>query len=222
MGEVWVRRIRYAYSVLTKDDDGPTSLIKSYSILKPDLGTLRSTTEPLDPDLYNATVALVARDRKATTSHIQRNLSIGYNCAARLIDRMEQEGLIGPVKAGGKREIFLPSDITPSDQSADATRPDPIRFAVVDNPPVSVSLSTSIRSEERQPSLSAAHAAGRDRRARTVSGSPLGNLDHFLIVGISGIGAVVLFSSGRWVSALVMLAWGFVAPALLTSGTSDD
>ncbi|MEM7728875.1 MAG: DNA translocase FtsK 4TM domain-containing protein [Pseudomonadota bacterium] len=58
--------------------------------------------------LFDQAVAIVASDRKASTSYIQRRLSIGYNRAADLIDRMEQEGMIGPAGSGGKREIFLP------------------------------------------------------------------------------------------------------------------
>ncbi len=57
---------------------------------------------------FDQAVAIVARDRKASTSYIQRRLSIGYNRAADLVDRMEQEGMIGPSGSGGKREIFLP------------------------------------------------------------------------------------------------------------------
>ena len=58
--------------------------------------------------LFDQAVAIVSRDRKASTSYVQRRLSIGYNRAADLIDRMEQEGMIGPSGPGGKREIFLP------------------------------------------------------------------------------------------------------------------
>ncbi len=58
--------------------------------------------------LFDQAVAIVARDRKASTSYIQRRLSIGYNRAANLIERMETEGMIGPSGPGGKREIFLP------------------------------------------------------------------------------------------------------------------
>ncbi len=58
--------------------------------------------------LFDQAVAIVAKDRKASTSYIQRRLSIGYNRAANLIERMEEEGMIGPSGAGGKREIFLP------------------------------------------------------------------------------------------------------------------
>lgn len=58
--------------------------------------------------LFDQAVAIVASDRKASTSYIQRRLSIGYNRAANLVERMESEGMIGPSGAGGKREIFLP------------------------------------------------------------------------------------------------------------------
>jgi len=58
--------------------------------------------------LFDQAVAIVANDRKASTSYIQRKLSIGYNRAANLIEKMEQDGMIGPSGPGGKREIFLP------------------------------------------------------------------------------------------------------------------
>jgi len=60
--------------------------------------------------LFDQAVAIVARDRKASTSYIQRKLSIGYNRAADLIERMEGDGMIGPSGPGGKREIFLPEE----------------------------------------------------------------------------------------------------------------
>ncbi|WP_406682080.1 FtsK/SpoIIIE family DNA translocase [Rhodobium gokarnense] len=58
-------------------------------------------------DLYDQAVAVVLRDRKASTSYVQRRLSIGYNRAASIIERMEQEGLIGPANHAGKREILV-------------------------------------------------------------------------------------------------------------------
>ena len=57
-------------------------------------------------DLYDQAVALVARERKASTSFIQRHLQIGYNRAARLIERMEQEGVVSPANHVGKREVL--------------------------------------------------------------------------------------------------------------------
>jgi S-DNA-T family DNA segregation ATPase FtsK/SpoIIIE len=58
-------------------------------------------------DLYDKAVAVVTRDGKASTSYIQRRLQIGYNRAASLIERMEQEGVVGPANHAGKREILV-------------------------------------------------------------------------------------------------------------------
>jgi S-DNA-T family DNA segregation ATPase FtsK/SpoIIIE len=57
-------------------------------------------------DLYDRAVAVVTRDRKASTSYIQRRLQIGYNRAASLIERMEQEGVVSPANHAGKRDIL--------------------------------------------------------------------------------------------------------------------
>ena len=57
-------------------------------------------------DLYDQAVAVVTRDRKASTSYIQRRLQIGYNRAASLIERMEQEGVVSPANHAGKRDIL--------------------------------------------------------------------------------------------------------------------
>jgi S-DNA-T family DNA segregation ATPase FtsK/SpoIIIE len=59
-------------------------------------------------DLYEQAVAIVRRDRKASTSYIQRRLQIGYNRAASLMERLEQEGVVGQPNHAGKREILLP------------------------------------------------------------------------------------------------------------------
>lgn len=56
--------------------------------------------------LYDQAVAIVVRDGKASTSYIQRQLSIGYQRAARLIDEMEKEGVISQANHVGKREIL--------------------------------------------------------------------------------------------------------------------
>jgi S-DNA-T family DNA segregation ATPase FtsK/SpoIIIE len=61
-------------------------------------------------ELYDQAVAVVLRDRKVSTSYIQRRLQIGYNKAASLIERMEKEGLIGQANATGKREILVGND----------------------------------------------------------------------------------------------------------------
>ena len=61
-------------------------------------------------DLYSQAVAIVKRDRKASTSYIQRRLQIGYNRAATLMERMEHEGIVGQANHAGKREILVPEE----------------------------------------------------------------------------------------------------------------
>jgi S-DNA-T family DNA segregation ATPase FtsK/SpoIIIE len=58
-------------------------------------------------DLFSQAVAIVKRDRKASTSYIQRRLQIGYNRAASLMERMELEGIVGQANHAGKREILV-------------------------------------------------------------------------------------------------------------------
>jgi DNA segregation ATPase FtsK/SpoIIIE, S-DNA-T family len=58
-------------------------------------------------DLYDQAVALIAREGKASTSFIQRHLQIGYNRAARIIEEMEKEGVVGPANHVGKREVLV-------------------------------------------------------------------------------------------------------------------
>jgi S-DNA-T family DNA segregation ATPase FtsK/SpoIIIE len=60
-----------------------------------------------ESDLFTQAVAIVKRDRKASTSYIQRRLQIGYNRAATLMERMEQEGIVGQANHAGKREILV-------------------------------------------------------------------------------------------------------------------
>ncbi len=62
-------------------------------------------------ELYDQAVALVARERKASTSFIQRHLQIGYNRAARIVEEMEKQGVVGPANHVGKREILV-SDVS--------------------------------------------------------------------------------------------------------------
>jgi S-DNA-T family DNA segregation ATPase FtsK/SpoIIIE len=58
-------------------------------------------------DLYDQAIAVVLRDKKASTSYIQRRLQIGYNRAASLMERMEKEGIVGAPNHAGKREILI-------------------------------------------------------------------------------------------------------------------
>jgi len=63
--------------------------------------------QPEGGDLYQQAVQVVMRDRKASTSYIQRRLQIGYNRAASLMERMEKEGVVGQANHAGKREILV-------------------------------------------------------------------------------------------------------------------
>ena len=73
-----------------------------------ELGALGESGEGGSGDaLYDQAVAVVLRDKKVSTSYIQRRLQIGYNKAASLIERMENEGLISQANATGKREILV-------------------------------------------------------------------------------------------------------------------
>jgi S-DNA-T family DNA segregation ATPase FtsK/SpoIIIE len=64
---------------------------------------------PSDDPLYDKAVAVVAHAGYCSISHIQRQLSVGYNKAAKLVERMEKEGVVGPAtgKAGGRRDVLI-------------------------------------------------------------------------------------------------------------------
>jgi S-DNA-T family DNA segregation ATPase FtsK/SpoIIIE len=67
------------------------------------------THTPVDSadDLFDRAVAIVHRDGKASTSYLQRRLSIGYNRAADLIERMEAEGIVSPADHSGRRRVLI-------------------------------------------------------------------------------------------------------------------
>jgi S-DNA-T family DNA segregation ATPase FtsK/SpoIIIE len=73
-----------------------------------DQGTgLPGEGEEVESDqLYDQAIALVARERKCSTSFIQRYLQIGYNRAARIVERMEREGVVSSANHVGKREVL--------------------------------------------------------------------------------------------------------------------
>ncbi len=60
-----------------------------------------------DDPLYDRAVELIAREGKASTSFVQRHLQIGYNRAARMIERMESQGVISQANHAGKREVLV-------------------------------------------------------------------------------------------------------------------
>jgi len=82
---------------ITEDEDSPLDVE----------GGLSEDGESGD-GLYDQAVALVCRERKASTSFVQRHLQIGYNRAARLIERMESEGVVSQANHVGKREVLAP------------------------------------------------------------------------------------------------------------------
>jgi DNA segregation ATPase FtsK/SpoIIIE, S-DNA-T family len=59
--------------------------------------------------LYDEAVKIVITERKPSISYVQRRLKIGYNRAARLIEAMEQAGLVGPLQSNGSREVLAPA-----------------------------------------------------------------------------------------------------------------
>ena len=67
------------------------------------------TTGETDGDnaLYDQAVAIVARDQKCSTSYIQRRLSIGYNKAAKIVENMEEQGIVSQANHVGEREILI-------------------------------------------------------------------------------------------------------------------
>ena len=69
---------------------------------------LSSGSDDVENALYDTAVAIVIKDRKCSTSYIQRKLGIGYNKAARLVEQMEDQGVVSPANHVGKREILVP------------------------------------------------------------------------------------------------------------------
>jgi S-DNA-T family DNA segregation ATPase FtsK/SpoIIIE len=61
-----------------------------------------------DDLLYDQAVAIVAKDRKCSTSYIQRKLGVGYNKAAKLVELMEEQGVVSQANHVGKREVLVP------------------------------------------------------------------------------------------------------------------
>ena len=68
---------------------------------------LEITRDDMDP-LYDEAVKIVTETRKASISYIQRRLKIGYNRAARMVEEMEQSGVVGPLESNGSREVIAP------------------------------------------------------------------------------------------------------------------
>ena len=63
-----------------------------------------------ETQLYKKAIQIVAESQKASTSYLQRQLRVGYNSAARLIERMEKDGLVGQPDHVGRREVLIDPD----------------------------------------------------------------------------------------------------------------
>ena len=71
------------------------------------LGTSSGDSEE---DLYNQAKAVVIRDNRASTSYVQRRLKVGYNKAASLIERLEEDGVVSAPNHANKREVLVKGD----------------------------------------------------------------------------------------------------------------
>ncbi|MFB9911854.1 DNA translocase FtsK [Rhizobium paknamense] len=90
---------------VTEEDTGETAPPEESYERSPAAASAATGSDDSD-DLYEKAVKVVLRDQKCSTSYIQRRLSVGYNRAASLVERMEREGLVGPANHVGKREII--------------------------------------------------------------------------------------------------------------------
>ena len=93
----------YNPEVLEEPEDGGTGSV----IMDAMLGT---STGDKDEDLYAQAMTIVLRDTRASTSYLQRRLKVGYNKAATLIERLEEEGVISAPNHAGKRTILRQGD----------------------------------------------------------------------------------------------------------------
>ncbi len=91
----------YLTNIVEEPDEGFDSDFLQNSQMTPNSG------KPSGDELYDRAVAIVARDQKASTSYIQRQLQIGYNRAANIIDKMEREGVVSSANHVGKREVLV-------------------------------------------------------------------------------------------------------------------
>ncbi len=73
------------------------------------VGSVTGFTDAESDPLYDQAVEIVLKNRRASISSVQRHLRIGYNRAARLLEQMEQAGLVSPMQSNGNREILVPA-----------------------------------------------------------------------------------------------------------------
>ena len=80
---------------------------------------MSNATENTAADLYRQATTLVVGEQKASTSWLQRQLRIGYNVAAQLVERMERGGIVSPPNHVGARTVLFSADALPSEVEAD-------------------------------------------------------------------------------------------------------
>ena len=93
----------------SESNPGMTSPAESANAFSPDPSQMDG-----DEELINKAIEIIMRDRRATTSHIQRRLRIGYNRAALIIEILEQRGIVGPQVGTAPRQILIETEGEPS------------------------------------------------------------------------------------------------------------
>jgi S-DNA-T family DNA segregation ATPase FtsK/SpoIIIE len=89
-------------------DNAPKPVESASSVVTANGGVAPAgMTGSKEEDLYNKALEVVRLTNRASTSHLQRRMGIGYNHAARLIDLLEDRGVIGPAKSAGPRDILI-------------------------------------------------------------------------------------------------------------------
>jgi S-DNA-T family DNA segregation ATPase FtsK/SpoIIIE len=104
----------------SKPSEGTSTIVTANGGVAP-----AGMTGSKEEELYNKALDVVRLTKRASTSHLQRRMGIGYNHAARLIDLLEERGVIGPIKSAGPRDILIdleapPEPVTPSEESVSA------------------------------------------------------------------------------------------------------
>ena len=89
-----VIKSQYSWTVVTDDEDDESN------------GQMSLFNDGADDPLYDKALDIVIQAGKASASYIQRRLSIGYNRAARLVELMEERGIVGPANGSKPREII--------------------------------------------------------------------------------------------------------------------
>jgi len=86
---------------------GPATPIAGIAGEEDEFGAVGAGDAEQDP-LYDEAVRIVTSERKPSISYVQRRLKIGYNRAARMLEAMEQAGIVGPLQSNGAREVLAP------------------------------------------------------------------------------------------------------------------